>query len=713
MKMKPKTFIMKQKLLLFIILVTTSLSFAQNTITSRIGGGENGHDHANGEKCLQQEIHDHLMETDPQYKAGREGALEMSREILQNIDEIKAQRNTYTIPVVFHVIHKGEPVGQGTNLSDAQLESAIVALNRDFAATGADGGIAQSSVPVAAGNTGIQFCLANKDPQGNPHSGINRVNGTSVSGYATSGITTGGGSNEVNVKSLSRWDNRYYLNVWVVSEIDNNGADAANPNSFAGGTLGFAYLPQQNVTWNAERDGVVAINVCVGNDPNGSQGFRLWQAGRLNRTLTHEVGHYLDLDHTFVSQSCAAESNCNTEGDRCCDTPPTTQNTSFNACNSPACNGTQQVENYMDYTGETCYDMFSEDQLDLMIAALEGPRNAVWNTDNCGPSIVADYDAGIVDIVNPEGSLCSSSFTPVVTLRNYGGLTLTSVTINYSWGSVNDSFNWTGNLGAGSTVDVTLPVQNAQGTGNFTFTASTASPSGQADEESGNDESTSDFTIAGDGGAVDFTLELDCYGDETSWDIKNDNNEVIASGSGYSTSAQQQTINEELCLADGCYTFTINDSFGDGLNGSTEANCNIDGDYFMVDDQGDYLFELTDLNFGGQAVHEFCINAEPSDPVDPVDPTDPVSTTEFNVYENVKLYPNPTSGSFTLAIDGLNENVEVFVMDVTGRIVVAPKTYFPSEQGDINLDITEFGKGVYMVVFQNNSMKYTRRVTLK
>ena len=721
--MKPKTLIMKQKLVLLLFVVSTFLINAQ-TIESRINGANsNGSANENlPEMCYQNQIHEYLMENDPQYKQGREEAELMSEEILQNIDAIRAQRNTYTIPVVFHVIHEGEAVGQGTNISDAQLISCIDALNRDFAATAADGGIAQSNVPVAAGNTNIQFCLANKDPQGNPHSGINRVNGTSVAGYANQGITAAqNGGNELQVKGLSIWDNRYYLNVWVVTQIDGNGANAPNPNSFPGGTLGYAYLPQSNVSWMSDRDGIVVLNLAIGNDPNNNQGFRLWQAARLNRTMTHEVGHYLDLWHTFQGGSCT-ESNCNTQGDRCCDTPPHPQNNSWNACNSPNCSGTQQVENYMDYTGESCYEMFSNDQANRMIAALEGPRNAVWNTDNCGPTIVAEYDAGIVDILSPEGSLCASSFEPEVVIRNFGSQVLTSATIEYSWGTINNTFNWTGSLTQGSTANITLPLQNVSNTGNFTFTASTVNPNGQPDEDNSNNGSSSSFSIAGEGGKVSFVLELDCYGDETSWDIKDGQGQTIDSGSGYPTTATPDAVENEYCLADGCYTFTINDSFGDGLNGSSEAACNVDGDYWMTDADGNYLFEMTapNGNFGSQAVHEFCVGGATPDPNDDDDDEDDnddedptASIDEFDVNENVKLFPNPTSGAFTLSITGLNEEINVYVMDITGRVVITPETFYSNQQESIELDITEFGKGVYMVVFQNNNMKHTRRITLK
>ena len=279
----------------------------QKTGLTKSGNGQadHAHDHNNsGEKCIQQSVTEALMATDPQYREGVLAAKAETRRIMAELESgVRAAPPVYTIPVVFHVIHKGEAVGSGTNISDAQIQSCIDALNRDYRRTSADGGIAQGAGP----DTEIQFCLAGYDPQGNPHSGINRVSGMGVSGYSANGITIVGGGNEQAVKDLSRWDNRYYLNIWVVSEIEGNGADVANPANFFGGTLGFAYQPSSPVTFNSDLDGVVAINVCVGNDPNQTNGYRLWPWGGLtNRTVTHEVGHFLGLDHTFANSfSCS------------------------------------------------------------------------------------------------------------------------------------------------------------------------------------------------------------------------------------------------------------------------------------------------------------------------------------------------------------------------------------------------------------------------
>lgn len=555
---------------------------------------------AAGEKCWEHDRDEALKLLDPRFRAGREAAEELTNRIVEEINSgVRATPPVYTIPVVFHVIHKGEGVGSGTNISSAQLQSSIDALNRDYRRTNADGGIGQGAGP----DTEIQFCLASVDPNGNATTGINRVNGSGVSGYSANGVT---GSNELSVKSLSRWDNRYYLNIWVVSEIDGNGGDVSNPANFGGGTLGYAYLPTNPVTFNSDLDGIVILNLCVGNDPNQSQGYRLWPWGNLtNRSITHEVGHFLNLDHPFEGNSCS-ESNCNTQGDQVCDTPPTIPGST---CNSPACTNSL-VENYMDYTSETCQDMFTAGQSTRMRATIAGARNALVNTSNCGAA--NEHDASVSAIATPNGSLCQTTFTPNITLTNHGSTTLTSVEIDYYVdANAPTTYNWNGSLAQNASTSFTLASMTTT-TGAHTFTATTVSGTlntNNTDQETSNDASTSSFNVGTSGTAITLTLDLDCFGDEITWDVRNSSNTVVASGGPYVNNASGEQVIESLCLAEGCYDFNINDTYGDGMYGSQWQTCSIDGDYEITDSGGSTLVQLTAANsdFGFGTTHNFCI----------------------------------------------------------------------------------------------------------
>ncbi|MBL0236964.1 MAG: hypothetical protein IPQ02_10205 [Saprospiraceae bacterium] len=123
----------------------------------------------------------------------------------------RSQSPIYDVPVVVHVLHLGEAIGTGTNISDAQIKGAIQTLNNEFRNSNGTGVDMQ-----------INFCLAVRDPNGNPSTGINRVNGTVVPKYSIGGISNpyyNTCGNEKAVKDLSKWPFESYLNIWVVSKI--------------------------------------------------------------------------------------------------------------------------------------------------------------------------------------------------------------------------------------------------------------------------------------------------------------------------------------------------------------------------------------------------------------------------------------------------------------------------------------------------------------
>jgi PKD repeat protein len=333
----------------------------------------------------------------PQAKANAEALEKALQKRIRKIEADKAsgtyKAQVHTIPVVFHILHLGETVGTGHNIPDEQLESAIEGLNRDYRRTAADGGVAQGN----GVDTDIEFCLASIDPNGNPHSGINRINANNQFNYQSIGIDEN--VNGSNLKALSKWPTSDYVNVWIVREINDEG----DVNTWNGGTLGYAYPVSSSSSTNPNTDpsnnsldGLVIVNFSIGNDPyNNHPSWNIYF--NLNRTLTHEMGHHLNLQHTFKGASCS-ESDCSTEGDFVCDTPPTTQQTS---CNSPACSGTQQVSNYMDYTGETCAKMFSQGQSTRMRAVLEGTaRFSLTQSAGCSPDKVeTDFTADVTTVL--------------------------------------------------------------------------------------------------------------------------------------------------------------------------------------------------------------------------------------------------------------------------------------------------------------------------
>ena len=132
-----------------------------------------------------------------------------------SIPRTRSSNDIYTIPVVVHVLHTGESIGSGTNISDAQIQSSIDNLNDVYR-----GRTTNSPVDFE-----IEFALAQQDPNCNAHTGINRINASSVPNYTSKGVDyygDGGEADENTLKDLSRWPETEYFNIWIVNEIENN-----------------------------------------------------------------------------------------------------------------------------------------------------------------------------------------------------------------------------------------------------------------------------------------------------------------------------------------------------------------------------------------------------------------------------------------------------------------------------------------------------------
>lgn len=276
------------------------------------------------------------------------GLLEMRSAYEDEIQAIINSRSSFvgkTIPVVVHIIYNDSY----SNISDAQVNSGLIAINEDFNAGNSDYNNVVSAFSSIKSNVGISFALASIDPNGNPTTGITRTE---------SDFTDDAGE---NVKSLVMWDTDMYLNVWVVDNIE-SGAGA------------YAYYP--------------------GTAPNGAEGIvcRHSQFGTIgtsssynfaSTTMTHEIGHYLNLAHTWGDSNDPGEDvNCN-DDDGVSDTPNTIGTLYGCNTNQSTCGSLDNVQNYMDYTD--CTNMFSNGQRSRMHAALHssvGGRINLWQYDN-------------------------------------------------------------------------------------------------------------------------------------------------------------------------------------------------------------------------------------------------------------------------------------------------------------------------------------------
>lgn len=118
------------------------------------------------------------------------------------------------------------------------------------------------------------------------------------------------------------------------------------------------------------------------------------------------------------------------------------------------------------------------------------------------------------------------------------------------------------------------------------------------------------------GAPYQLNINTDCWGEEVSWQIEDDQGSIIQQV-GSNTYGSEITINEAICLNNGCYTFSIFDAYGDGMSGSQWQTCSVDGYYEMLDDQGNIVFTMDQPDYGDGTSHSFCVNQTISGCTDP------------------------------------------------------------------------------------------------
>lgn len=378
----------------------------------------------------------------------------------QKVEEFKAQEAArisqglaptalnYTLPVVVHVIHNGESVGTGSNISQTQINSQITILNNDYAGTGLNATNVPAAFASLKANTGISFCMALTDPLGNTlaEPGIHRVNRN------TAGFTAPPYSNTTyidnTIKPATIWDPTKYCNMWVVN--------------LGGGLLGYATFPVgtglAGITGNgsATTDGVVMGYNYFGNSGSGNAPYHL------GRTTSHEVGHWLGLRHIN------GDSNCG--NDFCNDTPPQdqlhggcpTHPYHTNTCGAGTSPNGEMFMNFMDYTDDACMYMFTNDQNTRMQTAM---ANGTYRK-----------------FLGTHG-LCNSTPQPPVANFNVPAQVCQNVAAAFTDASVNapNSWSWAVSPSAGVTIN-TATSQNPNITfanaGNYTVTLTATNAQG-------------------------------------------------------------------------------------------------------------------------------------------------------------------------------------------------------------------------------------------
>ena len=345
------------------------------------------------------------------------------------------------IPVIFHIVLPNPYI-----ITDAVIQSQIDELNIDYAGLNADSTNAVAFYPVRGHSSKIRFVLAKRTPDGSVSNGIDRVESSTSSNvnFATDPIK------RASLGGADVWDPASYLNIWVGNDVSGKRL------------LGYAQFPQSG---NAADDGIFCNYT--------SLGVSSCNVGSYNkgRTLCHEIGHYLGLFHIWGDEDLCTGDDFrsllnagssavlpaglfnvpgqeNTIAD-IGDTP--NQGASSTTCfsgivtdNCAIAAPGKMYQNYMDYTADNCYSLFTKKQVERMEWILDNSRTSLKTSlGGTLPSSAVTLDVSPYQPVSPGGIdaigcttftypsvlSCPGTIIPKVRIRNNGTDKLTSITV--------------------------------------------------------------------------------------------------------------------------------------------------------------------------------------------------------------------------------------------------------------------------------------------
>lgn len=634
---------------------------------------------------------------------------------------------TYTIPIVFHILHSGGP----ENISDAQVKDAVRILNEDYAGTNPDISEVIPSQLANADSSRIQFVLATRDPDGNCTNGINH--------YFDANTDWHDDSPDIYAQT---WNPTMYLNVYVVKTI-----------TLAGGfgAAGYTYYPGSWTTGD-NHDAIVLLNNYFGSIGTGHR--------FLSRVLTHEAGHWLNLAHVWGSTNSAGV-DCS-DDDYVSDTPQTMGFLSCPDANDPAsyqiCSpGTDEnFQNYMDYS--YCCRMFTHGQGLRMQDALnftDGGRNNLWTTSNLIATGVLNPSSPCVPVADFRSNrIKACAGTPVI----FADASTNSHPTTYTW-----SFPG-GNPGV-SYDSMPVVTYNTVGTYSVTYTSATtagaaapvtknnyltitsASAVYQGIWSEGFENSTlpdTNWSVESSSGGSQWIQTSDAaYSGTYSAELPSANNTrmVVTSLTGpaidissvsnpeltFQLATQQQASNHidrlQVLASLNCGQ-TWEELYS--KNGAALATAGVSNAPFIPSSQNDWRLESIDLSAISQSTAVIFKFVYTRDTIS--GGTNNLYIDDINIQIgtgikddvaeslNLSIYPNPSKGDATVAFT-LNEKskINITIRDILGRIV---ETVVNTElqKGDNSFGFGKknpFEPGIYFVNFTQNENRITQKIIIE
>lgn len=310
------------------------------------------------QRCISQELLEQHLQRYPAAQTERLRLEDFTRQWTEAAPTSIGFRNVVVIPVVFHVVWNLPQ----DNISDAQIQSQLIAINKDFRLLNNLNGLIPNIFQPLAADMELTFCLAQRAPDGSTTTGIVRtttslpfIGDRIANGRKSVCHTADGGSDS--------WPTDRYVNIWV-GRRQFFPAEASFPGAALPGEDGIIIDPRF----------IGTIGTAAANQPY-----------HLGRTLTHEMGHFFNLYHLWGP---GQPGGC-IQSDQVADTPLQSK-TYLGECPSHpqfTCGTADMFMNFMNYTDDACMAMFSLGQKVRVLAAIAGSRPGLLLSDGCMPAV--------------------------------------------------------------------------------------------------------------------------------------------------------------------------------------------------------------------------------------------------------------------------------------------------------------------------------------
>jgi PKD repeat protein len=657
---------------------------------------------------------------------------EQQNELLNKGKDVAPKATVYKIPVVFHVLHNGGV----ENISDEQIYDAMEVINRDYRRLNADANNVHADFQGMPADIEIEFVLATKAPNGTCFKGITRT---------LSAMSYNGDNGNAQVNAIvsgndvynGQWPGNKYMNIFVCGDI--------------GGAAGYTYKPAFGGTGMS--NGIWVLHSYVGRIGTSSEGT--------SRTLTHEAGHWLNLDHTWGGNNNPGNtSSCGTD-DNVQDTP-TCIGVQSCAMNSNTCTTDNaywgfdirdNVENYMDYS--YCSKMFTEGQRTRMrnaIVSSSGGRNNLWTTNN-------------LQQTGADGNLylCKADFYADRTTICVGDV------VNFNDDSYNvvTGWNWTftGGSPASSTDQNPSVTYNSPGL----YTVNLSSTDGTTSDS---EVKTAYIRVLPESSSIPFLEGFESYTSLTSqenWEVENFNNNnaftlesnfghtgtkcVKLMNYGQAVGSSDELISSPVDLSSITSAVTLSfryayrkktssdvewlkvyvtgdcgDSWiqrktlsGNSLSSLTSTTSwspasisdwvtvhmtNVTSTYWVDNFRYKFRFESD----GGNNFYLDNINIYPGSPSDNL----VVGIAEEGEFADLALYPNPVDAEVNLRFTVSNaQQMVIIVNDITGKHVKDVLVNAAAGTNLVMMDTNELSSGSYFMTISNGDIAQTMKFVIQ